>query len=230
METVNEAVARVRKWFDHQIDLISYYPSEVHRLIILLSAMDSFAQESSDFSRNSRQAFISFLLANSINHSEFLKLLCPITLYYSYYNDREDVCLQLSRENSIYPANSPGVIAEAERLFELLPDSQKESVRQKHSYAGLIYQLRNKLSHELLLLNAPVNFHEDQSEQFPHIARECESRNHQLVPRRWTLHIPEKFVRDVAIDAVTHYLEDCLRRDHAPFRRGERRCYNGWYD
>lgn len=35
METVNEAVERVRKWFDHQIDLISYYPSEVHRLIIL---------------------------------------------------------------------------------------------------------------------------------------------------------------------------------------------------
>ena len=155
METVNEAVERVRKWFDHQIDLISYYPSEVHRLIILLSVMDSFAQESSDFSRNSRQTFISFLLANSINHSEFLKLLCPITLYYSYYNDREDVCLQLSRENSIYPANSPGVIAEAERLFELLPDSQKESAQQKHSYAGLIYQLRNKLSHELLLLNAP---------------------------------------------------------------------------
>ena len=25
METVNEAVERVRKWFDHQIDLIRYY-------------------------------------------------------------------------------------------------------------------------------------------------------------------------------------------------------------
>ena len=96
-----------------------------------------------------------------------------------------------------------------------------------------VERVRKWFDHQIdliLLLNAPVNFHEDQSEQFPHIARECESGNHQLVSRRWTLHIPEKFVRDVAIDAVTHYLEDCLRRDHAPFRRGERRCYNGWYD
>lgn len=230
MENVREAITRVRNWFYRQLDLLRHYPSELHRLIILLSIMDSFAQESSNFSRNSRQAFISFLLANSTKYADLLKLLCPITLYYSYYDNREDVCLQLSPKNNIYLADSPEAVTEAQRLFELIPDSQKESVRQKHSYAGLIYQLRNKLSHELLLLNAPVNFHEDRSNQLPHIACECESRNHQLVPRRWVLHIPEKFVQDVTIDAVEHYLEDCLRRGHAPFSRGERKCYNAWYD
>ena len=234
MKSVNEMIEQTRKWFYQQLEFLNHYPSEPHRLIILLYVMDSFAQDNSNFSRNSQKAFVEFLWANSLKYSDILKLICPVTLYYSQYDDRKDICLQLSCEGNIYPADSLGAIAEAERLFKLIPDSQKESVRQKHSYAGLIYQLRNKLSHELLLLNSPINFHEDRSEQFPHIICEGERRNqggnHRLVPRRWTLHIPEKFVRDVAIDAVEHYLEDCLRRNHAPFCRDDRRCYNGWYD
>ena len=37
MERVNREVERVRKWFYRQLEFIKLYPSESHRLILILS-------------------------------------------------------------------------------------------------------------------------------------------------------------------------------------------------
>ena len=54
MERVNIEIERVKVWFYRQLELIEFYPSESHRLILLLSVIDSFAQNCSNFNRKEK--------------------------------------------------------------------------------------------------------------------------------------------------------------------------------
>lgn len=229
MENINVSIEQIKTWFCRQLEFLKSYPSENHRLIILISLIDSFAQEHSGFSRQNQREFVKFIQTYSVQYASILNLLCPITLYYSLYdeNGKENMLLQ---HGTIYCADSPIAIAEAQRLLDQLPDGKKEASELRHSYAGLIYQLRNKLTHEFMSLNMPLNFQYDENVQLPHMACENKLVNKKLVFERWTLHIPEDFVKKVAIDAVEHYLEECLARNYVPFSQKNRKCYNGWYD
>lgn len=185
MESVNDAIERVKTWFYQQLEVLKQYPLENHRLIILLSILDSFAQESIGYSRNSQKnqkAFADFIQTYSTRHQEVLNTLCPVTLYYSKYNENDDIILQL-RCGTIHLANSPIAITEAQRLFEKLTDEQKQSVQLKHSYAGLIYQLRNKLVHESTVLNMPINFQYDEDVHLPHMVCENRIENYIMCPK-----------------------------------------------
>lgn len=229
METVNETIERVRAWFYRQLEFIRLYPSENHRLIILLSVIDSFAQESSGYSRNNQKAFVDFIQTYSTKYCDILKTLCPVTLYYSNFSSSDSTKLQL-RQSTIYSADNIFAVNEAQRLFDLLTDKQKNSARMKHSYAGLTYQLRNKLVHEFTSLNMPLNFQYDSDEQLPHMVCEKRMENGKSYFHHWALCIPEKFVKDVAIDAVENYLKKCSEQNYAPFTKIDRKCYLAWYD
>lgn len=44
MTSVAKLVRKTEIWFDQQIDCIGNYPFETHRIMILLSIVDAFAQ------------------------------------------------------------------------------------------------------------------------------------------------------------------------------------------
>ena len=230
MDNIGKEIGRVKAWFYQQLEFIRCYSSESHRLILMLSVIDSFAQDYSDFSRKeNRKNFIKFIQTYSIKYCDILKALCPITLYYAYFANRDDITLQL-QQGRIYSADCIEASEEAKRICEQTPEYQQEKAQLDHSYAGLIFQLRNKLVHEFTSLNMPLNFQCDFEEQLPHMACESRIENGKLVFHRWTLGIPEKFVKDVAIDAIEHYLKDCLVRNHIPFGDTDRKCFIAWYD
>jgi len=229
MESVGNTIERIRSWFYRQMDFLKNYPSENHRMIIMLSLIDAFAQDNSGFSRKNKKAFVDFLQTYSLQYNDILTAICPVTLFYSLSDKCNELCLQL-RKGKIYSADSQYANAEAFRLLEEIPDKERESAKMKHSYAGLVYQLRNKLAHECTSLNMPLNFQYDTDEQLPHMACKNRIENGSLVFHQWALHIPEKFVKNVAVDAVEHYLMDCASRDYAPYSNLDRKCYNSWYD
>lgn len=229
MENYNESINLAKQWFLRQIKQIENYPSEAHRFIILISTIECFAQQSSGFSHQNMRYFVEFLHRYSAKYNDVLKELCPISIYYHYFEGKENIDLLLN-PGTIYSAGSSESGLEANRLFNMLPEDEKAAVRQKHSYAGLIYQLRNKLVHEFLSLNMPINFKEGYSYQPPHMAFECSNEACSHIPGRWALHIPEDFVKKVAIDAVDCYLNECLEKKMIPFCQTSRKCYAAWYD
>lgn len=227
---MNIEIERVKAWFYQQLEFIKSYPSESHRLILILSVIDSFVQDYSNFTRKeNRKNFIKFIQTYSTQYCDILKALCPVTLYYAYFDNRDDLSLQLQHRR-IYSAGSPETIEEAKRLLKQIPKTQQGKAQLDHSYAGLVYQLRNKLVHEFTSLNMPLNFQCELDVQLPHMASESRIENGKLVFYRWALGIPEKFVKDVAVDAVEHYLQDCLMQNHIPFGSIDRKCFMAWYD
>ena len=230
MERVNREVERVRKWFYRQLEFIKLYPSESHRLILILSVIDSFAQDYSNFSRKeNRKNFIKFIQTYAMKYCDILKEICPVTLYYDYFSDRADITLSLQK-GRIYVANDTEAIMQTQKIFKQISKIEQQKAQLDHSYAGLIYQLRNKLVHEFTSLNMPLNFQCDLDQQLPHMACEEFVEDGKLVFLRWALSIPEKFVKEVAIDAVEHYLQDCLIQNHVPFGMTDRKCFVSWYD
>lgn len=220
---------RIREWFYQQIKCVESYPSEMHRMIILLSIIDSFSQNCSQFNRNNQEAFVAFAQQYSKKYSDVLSAVCPVTLYYTYFSNNPKVCLHLE-EGRIYDASSDVAHNEACRILTYLPETQRQKAQMKHSYAGLTYQLRNKLSHELLVLNMPLNFQQNSKEQLPHMACHYSLDEKGMSFQHWALHIPEEFIKNVAIDAVENYLQECATKDYIPFNHQNRKCILGWYD
>ena len=225
MNNKSDTFPRIRAWLQEHLHLIKTYPSELHRLLILLSLIDSFAQDCSNQSRQNQKSFVDFLQTYCKKYNAILKSQCPVTLYYHYLDKLPNLHLHL-QEGRIYYANSCGAIAEAERIICYLDEKEKVAAQLKHSYAGLIYQLRNKLSHEFMMLNMPINFQNNEDIQLPHMATCIENNK----VSHWSLCIPEHFVREVAIDAFENYLSDCEERNYIPFSNQNRKCYYAWYD
>lgn len=229
MHSTSISFERIKEWFDQQIKCVESYPSEMHRMFILLSIIDSFAQDYSQSRYQNREHFVTFTQKYSKKYSAILSAVCPVTLYYNHFSDNPNVFLQLV-EGRIYDARSDAAHSEACRILAYLPEAQQQNAQMKHSYAGLTYQLRNKLSHELLVLNMPLNFQEGSDIQLPHMVYGFHlDANGKSFPH-WALHIPEQFIKNVAIDAVENYLQDCAARDYLPFNHQNRKCINGWYD
>ena len=221
MASVSELVRKTEMWFDQQIDCIGNYPFETHRIMILLSIVDAFAQENGGNVRGNQKKFANFIKEYSKKHKMILEKVCPVTLYYSNFisNDKETLNLYVPE---IYYADSEEACTEAYRLLAKLSDREKNDACLKHSYAGLIYQMRNKLSHEFAMLTMPINFQNETNNPIPNMA--CGGENGY-----WRLHIPEQFVKNVAIDAVKHYLSECLTQDRAPFGPRNAKDQNSWY-
>ena len=229
MESTSERIHQIQELFINQLISISGYPDEKHRLIIMLSLIDSIAQESAGYSHDSKKTFYSFVQSYCNKYRDILKEICPITLYYDYFSDSNNVDLKLMHRR-IYFADSWETKTESKRLIELLPDDKKNTAKERHSYTGLLYQLRNKLVHESLLLNMPIDFQEENEEPIPHIACYNKLEDGKLLFDHWTLIIPEAFVKNVATEVIDNYLKYCLSRDYIPFNRNDRKCFYGWYD
>lgn len=93
MENYNESINSAKQWFLRQIKQIENYPSEAHRFIILISTIECFAQQSSGFSHQNMHYFVEFLHRYSAKYNDVLKELCPISIYYHYFEGKENIDL-----------------------------------------------------------------------------------------------------------------------------------------
>ena len=131
----------------------------------------------------------------------------------------------------IYSATNDTLSNEAEKIVDQLKENQKIKA-DRHTYGALIYALRNKLVHEMVLLNSPINFQDDLAEQLPHLSCKNIIKEGKLEFSKWTLNIPETFIVNVLKDVVGGYLDECQKENKAPFDNNsfDRTCYSAWYD
>ncbi len=228
---VVKEVEKVKQWVKTQIKEIQKCKSETHRRILILCLIDAFAQHCAEYcKKNNAEIFSDFLLKYNIKHNEILSSVCPATLYYDCF-DKQNLELKLMK-SKIYSADEKRLICEATRLLNLLPEADKIKYRERHKYVRLLYAMRNKLLHELVQIGAPIDFFTDAENPLPHIVSQLSFDEHNEFVSIWTLYIPEGFIIEVAQDAISNYLQECLNKDVMPFKNNSsnRKCLNAWYD
>lgn len=222
-----------RMWFEEQIKEIQKIQNKKHRLILLISLADAFAQSRVNYKQSSnRKCFSSFLIQyNSGEQNEgILRTVCPVTLYYDKKDEYQFGELSL-RTSRIYPADSDEMLQEAKRLEQYIPEDKREYVL-RHRYADLIYAMRNKLVHEMVDVGLDLNFQDNKTRQIPHVVHGNVENEGGSWSEYWGLHIPETFVFDVIEKSVNEYLSWCTSNKKVPFKNNllSRKCYLAWYD
>lgn len=223
--TVSEEVNRVRCWRDGQIEAITKINSEVYQRILMTACIDAFVQHQSSIydlrrqgkrvqDRNEFSAFLQKYISDPL-YSTRLQLVCPTTLYYDYQQDFANVslCLQTSR---IYRADDPDAVSEAERLIMLLPEEKRDNARKKHQYSALIYQMRNKLVHEMTYVGCQADFFTADSDPVPHMVTLSRREDKHLIPYKWTLHIPIRLLLYCLKESTDSYLNECEKEGKNP--------------
>lgn len=220
------------KWFGKQIELIKGYPDEKHRLILIFALIDAFAQNYNKYERNGNcTAFVKFLEKYCPDKRIILKSICPVTLFYDYGHKVEtDISLRGGR---IYFAEDKELQEETLRILSLIPEKREITfLRRRHTYGALIYAMRNKLMHEWVMINSQINYQNDKEKQIPHVVwGEVYDYIENKHYKKWVLHIPEKFIFEVAEEAVRNYVAECRKDNRVPFNNHsmERQCFESWY-
>lgn len=222
--TVNNA----RSVVIQQIEQIRQLPNENHRMILICSLVDSFAQHVSNYDlHNNADHFADFLVKYSKEHVNILSAICPSTLFYHAEKDLpNNAILTLGKAEMVF-ADDQVAINEANRIVALLPTNKQQIYAKKHRYAQLIYAMRNKLVHEMVVVGCEASFLTEDSDPIPHMIYGVSG-----YPKCWLLHIPEKLVFDVAESAINNYLDECEKEQRNPFQKNDivRLCYKSWYE
>ncbi len=232
--TITDEINYVREWRDGQIDAISKIESEVYQRILITACIDAIVQHQEyvytrrrqgkvGSARNDISAFLQKYVVEEPYH-EWLRLVCPTTLYYDYYDDLFQTKLKLNPLLK-YGADDTVAIQEAERLINLLPEDKQEKAREKHQYSALIYQMRNKLVHEMSYVGADAIYFTEKSKKIPQMAIMKYTVDNKTILHKWVLHIPVNLLMYCLKESTDNYLNECqsLQKhplgDYDPFRK-----------
>jgi len=237
---VTTQVKKTHDWISKQLEIIQHVDNELFRQLLLVTMIDSFAQHHSKYDRNNVQThFAEFLYKYGEQRWPFLNQVCCVTLFNQYSEQLLAANLVLRIVESTLPtADNPVLKSEAEKLVLFLAEQGvSEQKIQKHTYANLIYAMRNKLSHELTNPGCP-NYYDQFEKQIPFVAHEHEiyfnegENKKKIRPKCRHLHIPEQFLVDLLLEVKNNYLHDCLNNNVAPFAYNSysRKFRTAWYD
>ncbi len=238
--TIEESIQQAQRWVESRIEIISKIDDERFRRILFLSLIDAFAQNHSNFQKHNQKEFSDFLYIYASSRWPFLKYICPVTLF-NYYSDRfQKNVLSIHLTNGrIYVADASEMKAEGERIRKFLLDQGiKDNDIQKHTYANLVYAMRNKLAHELTIPGSRIDLRYDASNKIPNVSQEhkqyydASSKSFKITEANWNLHIPEQFLQDLLTESSSQYLNACRVNSIIPFSNHSygRKFYFAWYD
>ena len=234
--TRKQALDMTWDWAEKQLSVARQIPNKDFSIISLLALIDCFAQADADYpigGKLSKKAFCNFVLNHSSSYSKILQHICPITLYYDYKDKYNLPSLPFS-PGELLPINDDRLQKAAENYLLCLPPDKKADSAQKHQYIMLLYQLRNKLVHEMNYLGLSVAMFSN----YPSIS--CVSRigiddlgkDIGIQEQYWALNIPKDFIYQLAHETIFHRLEICKEKDNLPFplTNEPRKCELSWYD
>lgn len=209
--------------------------------------IDSLAQAYAGYSTHDpKRIFYKFLVRFCADEWPFLEWVDPITLYYDMRNHEKEQpgfpLLSCVREACEHTPYSEGFQEQSEELLQYLAKRNSDKLmkyRERHIYANLIYQLRNKLVHEMnppqwqSLPSAP-----EFSDGLPfYIGVAGALLGTPLTERiengetTWHLVIPSEFLESLLFTAMKNYFRWCQYRNMDPFIANyDRNHFLGWYD
>lgn len=221
-----------RRWFEENYQLVNRIENMIFRRASYFMLIDGFAQAAKGYSKqtDNKTCFRQFVLQYSQMKSELL-LVCPSTLYYDcsgiYDLPKPDIY-----DGKIYDYTDPFLNQEAEKLLLSIPEEKRSIARYRHQYISLLYQMRNKLVHELSNSGIGIDF----SDTIPQIASGISTYVNEdgtiISTREASLNIPEKYIAMLTWNSIENYFNEYEQKGISPLPENsfQRKSRLGWYD
>lgn len=226
--TKSQALSITRDWVKKNTELAYRNSNHTFSILLLLAIIDCFAQAEFEYTTDTgnESIFCDFVLGHAGKYSEDLKKICPITLYYDYYNTTDITNLNLQK-GRLYPYNDDELSIIAQSVIEQLPEQDRREAIKRHQYVHLLYRLRSKLVHELNVLGTPIEF-----VNLPTVSQGVSYESNGSKHEYWTLNFPKKYIFNLTKQVIYDRLNQCEQYNMLPFPLSEkvRRCERSWYD
>lgn len=214
-----ERYKEIEQYIDSRIQDIEKMKFYEHKIACLFLMVDTFSQ---NYINYQTKDFCKFIL----NYADkkkyyFLNDYDPVTLLYDLKNyPQSQVDIPQLEEPNIYTVDSP-------ELKEILDDIQisklPDRIKNKHKYIKLLYKCRSKLLHEGNLIGGIQTVEENNYEYLLYFK----------VSDYWKLIFPYKFLKELFMNCINNYLEECKKDKKDPFENNDmekRKAFYGFWD
>ena len=165
---INKNIDEIRELFSHILDRIDQLSDDILQCLCMFSVIDCFAQEWAEYpSHGNSKAFCDFVLRFQDRY-DFLSKIEPISLYYRVENIIEKTVIFPGMEpEPVVNIDDIGIIDPfttvlnskfSKDLLAYIQQNCDEKLCSRlineHSVVRLLYQMRNKIVHELSSLGA----------------------------------------------------------------------------
>lgn len=215
-----KTIQGAKEWVEHNLPVALQLRNDSYSKILILLTIDAFAQMWGNYppSCKNNETFCNFIQRYS-SQSLLFSQICPVTLQ-NHYCPNEQIKL---KQGEIYSWDDPILAEEANRIsLKIYDEKQREKAKGQHTYIKLLYQLRNKVVHELNNLGTKIEFRED----IPTIVSGYDE-HHKLI---WTLNYPRQWLYNLAQETIFGFIDDCLKAEELlRFLDNERTIDLTWY-
>ncbi len=207
-------INEIKKYYSELIDTVDKVEDNYFRIILYYSLIDSFAQEYSNFNKNTSESFRKFISDFNTDYY-FLNSIDPIYMYYDNFSVFEkngfDINNYLSPYSFYTISEINNMIPVNEMKNILLQNGMAGEKILRYGYLSMLYKMRSKLVHEL---SNPAGFGKmDVKSNEP----KCVFITVIGIAEYWKWVIPASFIRELLIHTMNNYLEYCLKKDRDPF-------------
>lgn len=236
-EFVQGSINDWKKYIYSVIEKIENVDSEIVKELCYFSIMESIAQDLSNYivDRKQHDIFTEFVLKYQDRYS-FLELIDPVTLYYRKENELSPIA---SLENIIpggmYSPEDHAIRNTADKIEKAIKTLYKEKEAKKllieHRYVNLLYRLRCRASHEFS--QSGISKSENHIEPYYISCYRVYVKEGNIVEDDvWKLNVPSKFLKDLCVNCVDNYLEECIKKNILPVENDGmgRLCELSWYN
>ena len=236
-EFVKSSVNDWEKYIYSVVEQVENIESEVVKELCYFSIMESIAQDLSNYADNKKQKdiFTEFVLKYQ-NRYSFLELVEPVTLFYRREKDLSGfVSLNTIIEGGIYSPEDKVIRDTADAMEKVVKNLFKEekanNLLKDHRYVDLLYRLRCRASHEFS--QSGISKNENHAEPYYISCYRVYVKDENIVEDNvWKLNIPSKFLKELCLNCIDNYLEECLNTNSLPVSNDGmgRLCELSWYN
>ena len=232
-EMAKEAVEDWRQYANDVINQLDSVCVPEIRLLGYFSLMECIAQDVANYQGRNSDQFINFVLKYQNKYS-FLENVDPITLFYRLQDklcDRIDLSELVDGE--VYGLNDKDIQEKVNEMKTTIPDIIESSDKylKEHKIINLLYRMRCRLSHEFS--PSHTSLLKTYSEPYYINKFRVYRRDGKNVSDNvWVLNIPVVFIRNLCINCVNNYLDECLDKHCYPLPNDTmyRYCELSWYE
>lgn len=227
----------IREWLLSEIQTIENIPDNYLQAICYFSLIESFAQEYGNYpTHNIAETFCDFVLMFQKSYA-FLNMIDPITLFYDFQSQlSSSFDLSFMNTHDCYTPETVTREGKTEKMIEKLSVlGISENAINRHRYVRLLYSLRSKLSHEMSPPGGLMWSNLHLLKSYPYYTscgRSYFADGAIIRDEVWELTVPVGFIKNIAIECVSGYLDFSLKHKNDPFENNEftRRARLAWYD
>lgn len=214
---------------DRYQEIINYYYRKLAALekiddlqikkLVVLSMIDSLAQEYYNYPKNSTKAFCDFIIRFTKSY-KFLNEIDPVTLFYENKQFFTQKGYSLDYLDDGSNLHVPQVII-MPKTKEIINCARSNNLNiDKHSYANLIYKFRSKLSHEFKDIGSPFKMLEEN--------KIINYISYGEINIEWKINIPYSFLKLLFNECLDGFIKERKLQNIDPFENSKE--YLNWYE